>query len=100
MTKMYVSDEVFCKAIVDAVKKNEKASDVASRLGLEVTTVKSRANKLRKAGVPLPKLKSTRQTTDMAVLAKMVSDYQAECATNVDNADNADVTEENIVAGE
>ena len=97
---MYVSDEVFCKAIVDAVKKNEKASDVASKLGLEVTTVKSRANKLRKAGVPLPKLKSVRQTTDMVALAKMVSDYQAECATNAANADNADVTEENIVAGE
>jgi hypothetical protein len=80
MTKMYVSDEVFCKAIVDAAKKGEKASDVAARLNLEVTTVKSRANKLRKANVPLPKLTQQRNKVDLVALAKMVNDYVAEQA--------------------
>lgn len=82
MTKMYVSNEDFVGAVLNAHKNGEKMSDVASRLGLEVVTCKSRANKLRKLGVSLPKLKSARQQVDVAALAKMVSDYEAESAVN------------------
>lgn len=77
MTRMYVPDEVFCKAVVDAGVAHESAESVANRLNLQVTTVKSRANKLRKAGVPLPKFPAQRKRVDVEALAKMVSEYTA-----------------------
>lgn len=78
MAKMYVSDEVFCRAVVDAVKNGEGAAEVASSLGLKEATVKTRANALRKANVPLPKFKQARQKTDLEALAKMVDAYMKE----------------------
>jgi transposase len=78
MSRTYVSNEDFCKAMVRASKTGQSTKEVAVALGIEAATVNSRAAKLRKGGVPLPKLASERKKVDFEALAKMVSDYEAE----------------------
>jgi transposase len=81
MSRTYVSNEDFVKAVLVAHKNGQSTKDVASSLGIEAATVNGRAAKLRKAGVPLPKLKTMQTKTDLEALAKMVNDYVAETST-------------------
>jgi len=68
---MRVSDVEFVKAVVASTSYDE----LASTTGLAKLSVQARANKLRKAGVTLPKYerKRTTKTVDVAGLNALIN---------------------------
>ncbi len=68
---MRVSDVEFVKAVVASASYDE----LASTTGLAKLSAQARANKLRKAGVPLPKYerKRTTKVVDVAGLTALIN---------------------------
>ena len=72
--KTRVSDAEF----VNLFLRSKSAGEVAVKIGLKVESVAARANKLRKAGVNIPKFDRKKREVDVKGLNKTIEDLQGQ----------------------
>lgn len=84
MSRQYVSSGQFVTIYLNTHRNGGTIDDIAEATGMKRESVSPRASQLRQMGVNLPKLGQARKKLNIANLAKMVSDYEAEIALNLE----------------